>query len=83
MRTTKNGSKGRARYFKSRAERVKADIARRKAGRKAIKGEDVKDGNGKRRMACGWDRWLVSGVRLSKNRIIEVDLTIYRRIHIR
>ena len=33
---------GKSSLFKSRAERVKADIARRKAGRKAIKGEDVK-----------------------------------------
>ena len=33
---------GKSSLFKSRVERVKADIARRKAGRKAIKGEDVK-----------------------------------------
>jgi len=30
---------GKSSLFKSRAERVKADIARRKAGRKAIKGK--------------------------------------------
>jgi len=33
---------GKSSLFKSRAERVKADMARRKAGRKAIRGEDVK-----------------------------------------
>ena len=32
---------GKSSLFKSRAERVKADIARRKAGRKAIKGEEL------------------------------------------
>ena len=66
---------GKSSLFKSRAERVKADIARRKAGRKAIKGEDVKveweEQNGV------WMGPLVSQELGFQNRIIEVDCHIY------
>jgi len=66
---------GKSALFKSRAERVKADIARRKAGRKAIKGEDVKveweAQNGV------WMGPLVSQELGFQNRIIEVDCHIY------
>lgn len=66
---------GKSSLFKSRAERVKADIARRKAGRKAIKGEDVKveweAQNGV------WMGPLVSQELGFENRIIEVDCHIY------
>ena len=66
---------GKSALFKSRAERVKADIAKRKAGRKAIKGEDVKveweAQNGV------WMGPLVSQELGFQNRIIEVDCHIY------
>src|SRR5437762_8544569 len=66
---------GKSSLFKSRAERVKADIARRKAGRKGIKGEDVKveweEQNGL------WMGPLVSQELGFENRIIEVDCHIY------
>ena len=66
---------GKSSLFKSRAERVKADIARRKAGRKAIKGDDVKveweEQNGV------WMGPLVFQELGFQNRIIEVDCHIY------
>ena len=66
---------GKSPLFKSRAERVKADMARRKAGRKFIKAEDVKleweAQNGV------WMGPLVSQELGFENRIIEVDCHIY------
>jgi hypothetical protein len=62
--------------FKSRAERVKADLASRQAGRKAIKREDVKieweAQNGV------WMGPLVSQELGFGNRVIEVDCHIIR-----
>jgi quercetin dioxygenase-like cupin family protein len=70
-----NWLQGKSALFKSRAERVKADMARRKAGRKAIKAEDVKleweAQNGV------WMGPLVSQELGFENRIIEVDCHIY------
>ena len=73
---------GESSLFKSRAQRVKADMARRKAGRKAIKGEDVKveweAQNGV------WMGPLVSQELGFANRIVEVvDSISTRRIPIR
>ncbi|TMA67635.1 MAG: cupin domain-containing protein [Deltaproteobacteria bacterium] len=67
---------GKSSLFKSRAERVKADIARRKAGRKAIKGEDVKvEWEGQNGV---WMGPLVSQELGFQNRIIEVDCHVLR-----
>jgi quercetin dioxygenase-like cupin family protein len=73
--TNENWLEGKSGLFKSRAERVKADMARRKAGRKFIKAEDVKleweAQNGV------WMGPLVSQELGFENRIIEVDCHIY------
>lgn len=67
--------KGQCTLFKSRLERRKEDTARRKAGRKAIKAEDVKmewePQNGV------WFGSLVTQELGFDNRVIEVDCHIY------
>ena len=72
---TKNGLKERVRYSNRAPNGSKLDIARRKAGRKAIKGEEVKveweEQNGV------WMGPLVSQELGFQNRIIEVDCHIY------